>query len=549
MKGHYIVCGLGIVGYRVVELLHRLGEKVVVVTLSGHDDRIRAVRTAGVAVEIADARDADVLRRLGIEDARGLIVTTSHDVTNVEIALDAKRLNQDLAIVVRLFDQNLARQLETAFQIRRALGMATVAAPRIAAAATGTEVIGRFDYYSESMVVAALDLAVRDHLVGEDSAKIGGGHVRLLTRGTRTERRRDDGEPLGEGEVVLCLMKQATWDAMNARATSDQRKAQGSRLGSAWRSFRRAWHDASSGLKAVFGVLVALMATSVAVFRIGMGLSLVDAVYFMVTTLTTTGYGDITVRNEADWLKVYCTVMMLLGSATIATVYSLITDWIVTARVRQLLGQKPVPEQGHVLVAGLGNVGFRVVEELREVGIPVVAIEDDPESPFVSSLQQEVAVVVGDARLMPVLEQANIRGARSILAVTGDDAVNLSICLAAKELNPKARSVVRLFDAEFARKVEESPLIDMALGASRIAAPKFVASALFPGVLRAFLDGDTLCVLLAGGPELEFRPEDRPQVVWQDGEPAFDGEPRSGGRIVQVFRPFSRGWESGGKVH
>ena len=125
MQGHYIVCGLGIVGYRVVELLHRLGEKVRVVTLSGHDDRIQATRAAGVEVEIADARDPNVLRRLGILEARALVVTTSKDVVNVEIALDAQRLRADLPIVMRLFDQNLARQLESAFQRLIAVGIAT----------------------------------------------------------------------------------------------------------------------------------------------------------------------------------------------------------------------------------------------------------------------------------------------------------------------------------------------------------------------------------------------------------------------------------------
>ena len=268
------------------------------------------------------------------------------------------------------------------------------------------------------------------------------------------------------------------------------------------------------------------MFTSVVVFRYGMGLSLIDAIYFMVTTLTTTGYGDISVKDQAVWLKVYCSLMMLLGSATIATVYSLITDWIVTARVRQLLGGVPVPESGHVLVAGLGNVGFRVVEELRKAGAQVVVLERNRESPFVGGMEQGVPVVIGDARLVSVLEQAKVHGARSILAVTGDDAVNLSICLTAKEMSPKTRTVVRLFDAEFARKVEESPLIDAALGASRIAAPKFVASALYPGVLKALLDGDSLCILLAGGEELDLRPEDRPQVVWQGGKPAFEGDPR-----------------------
>lgn len=550
MQDHYIVCGLGIVGYRVVELLHRLGEKVRVVTLSGHDDRIQATRAAGMEVEIADARDPNVLKRLGIMEARALVVTTSKDVVNVEIALDAQRMRADLPIVMRLFDQNLARQLESAFQIRRALGMATVAAPRIAAAATGSEVLGRFSFDGEELVVASLETARHPELVGKRPRELASTNLRVLTRGTKLNRRRDDGDPVAGDEALLVLTTQRSWDALPGNTPHGAQAAAGreSRLRLGLARLWSAWTGASSGLKAVFGVLVSLMFISVLVFRYGMGLSLIDAVYFMVTTLTTTGYGDISVKDQAVWLKVYCSLMMLLGSATIATVYSLITDWIVTARVRELLGRVPVPEAGHVLVAGLGNVGLRVVEELRAAGVPVVVLEKNRESPFVGGMEQGVPLVVGDARLVSVLEQANIRGARSILAVTGDDAVNLSICLTAKEMSPKTRSIVRLFDAEFARKVEQSPLIDAALGASRIAAPKFVASALFPGVLKALLDGDSLCILLAGGEELDSSPEDRPQVVWQSGKPAFEGDPKGRRRIVQIFRPFVASWETGGIV-
>lgn len=550
MRGHYIVCGLGVVGYRVVELLHRLGEKVRVVTLSGHDDRIQAARAAGVEVEIADVRDSNVLRRLGILEARALVVTTSKDVVNVEIALDAQRLRADLPIVMRLFDQNLARQLESAFHIRRALGMATVAAPRIAAAATGSEVLGRFSFDGEDLVVAVLEAARHPELAGNRPEHLAAANLRLLTRGTRLHRRRDDGAPVTADEALLVLTTQAAWDALSGNRQQDARPSTGgdSRLRLGLARLWSAWTQASSGLKAVFAVLVSLMLVSVLVFRYGMGLSLIDAVYFMVTTLTTTGYGDISVRDQAVWLKVYCSLMMLLGSATIATVYSLITDWIVTARVRELLGRVPVPESGHVVVAGLGNVGFRVVEELRSAGVPVVVLDSRRESSFVGGMEQGVPLVIGDARLVSVLEQANIHGARSILAVTGDDAVNLSICLTAKEMSPKTRSVVRLFDAEFARKVEQSPLIDAALGASRIAAPKFVASALYPGVLKAFLDGDSLCILLAGDAALDLRPEDLPQVVWQGGKPAFEGDPRGRRRIVQIFRPFVAAWETGGIV-
>ena len=54
--------------------------------------------------------------------------------------------------------------------------------------------------------------------------------------------------------------------------------------------------------------------------------------------------------------------------------------------------------------------------------------------------------------------------------------------------------------------------------------------------------------LLAGGEELDSSPEDRPQVVWQSGKPAFEGDPKGRRRIVQIFRPFVASWETGGIV-
>ncbi|HWN41934.1 MAG TPA: NAD-binding protein [Thermoanaerobaculia bacterium] len=82
-----------------------------------------------------------------------------------------------------------------------------------------------------------------------------------------------------------------------------------------------------------------------------------------------------------------------------------------------------------------------------------------------------------------------------MIAATDDDAVNLGIALAARQSSPGIRTVVRLFDADFARKVENTLGIDAAIGASSIAAPNFVASALFPGVVKAFLIQDRLLVL------------------------------------------------------
>jgi hypothetical protein len=151
MSAPILVCGLGAVGYRVVRLLGRLGEPVTVVTLEAREEQVRAVEAKGARVLRGDARDETLLRVAGLDQARALIAATDRDPVNIEIALDARRLRPDLPLVVRLFDQHLARRLEAAFDLRRALGVSALAAPGFAAAALGERWVGTCGRSPESM--------------------------------------------------------------------------------------------------------------------------------------------------------------------------------------------------------------------------------------------------------------------------------------------------------------------------------------------------------------------------------------------------------------
>jgi Trk K+ transport system NAD-binding subunit len=255
-----------------------------------------------------------------------------------------------------------------------------------------------------------------------------------------------------------------------------------------WRSTRPALRKLAVGLAAA-------IALSAVVFRVGLGLAPVDAVYFLLATVTTTGYGDINLLNAPAALKLYGCLVMVLGSAAMATLTSMLTEFLVTSRLAELIGRRRAPREGHVVVAGLGNLGFRVVEELRRHGVPFVAVERDADAPFARSLGADAPVVTGDARFAESLERAGAAGATAVIAATGDDAANLGIALAARRVNPEVRTVVRLFDPDFAEKARAGLPLDAALSASRMAAPLFAAAALDEGVKAAFeADGVLLVV-------------------------------------------------------
>jgi len=178
-----------------------------------------------------------------------------------------------------------------------------------------------------------------------------------------------------------------------------------------------------------------------------------------------------------------------------AILYSFATDFVVSERVRSALGRPPAPPGDHVVVVGLGNVGYRALSELVRTGHEIAAVDRDPENEFIISLSAERRVVTGDGRLEATLRSAGAERARAVVAATGDDAVNLAVALSARRLSPGVRTVVRIFDAAFAQKIEDSALAGRALSASRVAAPFFVASALVDGVLAAYVEPGRLLVL------------------------------------------------------
>ena len=125
-------------------------------------------------------------------------------------------------------------------------------------------------------------------------------------------------------------------------------------------------------------VVLALTVTGMAVFWgfSGHGLDLIDAIYFTVTIMTTTGFGDINLREAPPALQLYGVALMLAGTAALAILFALITDALVSARLARVLGATiPRGLHDHVVVCGLGNIGYRMVEQLHELGVPLVTAE------------------------------------------------------------------------------------------------------------------------------------------------------------------------------
>ena len=112
LSNHFILCGFGRMGTIIAEEFQRQGVPFVVVDRVG--ERVQAALEAGFLAVEADASNEDVLRRLGILRARGLVAAVGTDAENVYTVLSARLLKPDLFIVGRAESEDARRKLRRA---------------------------------------------------------------------------------------------------------------------------------------------------------------------------------------------------------------------------------------------------------------------------------------------------------------------------------------------------------------------------------------------------------------------------------------------------
>jgi Trk K+ transport system NAD-binding subunit len=147
----------------------------------------------------------------------------------------------------------------------------------------------------------------------------------------------------------------------------------------------------------------------------------------------------------------------------------------------------------HIILVGLGHLGFRVVRDLHSMEQDVVVVELNPKADLVASVKQmDIPVIQDDAARESTLEAAGIRRARAIILCTQNDSMNLQVALKARRLRPGIHVVVRIFDDDFADALHDQ-FGFTAMSATGMAAPAFASAASGVDITRPItVEGETL---------------------------------------------------------
>lgn len=140
----------------------------------------------------------------------------------------------------------------------------------------------------------------------------------------------------------------------------------------------------------------------------------------------------------------------------------------------------------HVLICGVGRVGYRLASQLLELGVPVVGINDVPSALVDTLIDEGMPLILGDSRSPEVLKQGGVERAATVVVSTNDDLVNIETAFHVGELNPEARIVLRFFEDELADAVQQSLEVDAVISRSAVAAVAFAHAAVGMEILEAF---------------------------------------------------------------
>ncbi len=190
---------------------------------------------------------------------------------------------------------------------------------------------------------------------------------------------------------------------------------------------------AATALLIVYGILGSLI--------LGAGfappiVTLPEAAYFTVVTMSTVGYGDI--LPKSDDARLFVISLIILGLSVFLTSLTAVVGPLVQGRLSRILEpkRKRMKRINHYIITGEGPLAVNTARELMARDKSVVIIVDTEDSSF-----GEAEMVVGDATDLEVLRSAGAESARAVLALSEDDAENAFVILALRELNTDAKKV------------------------------------------------------------------------------------------------------------
>ncbi len=526
MQHHIIVSGEDALALTIVEELKNAGASVV---------KLGSGEFTGVARELGRAE---------ISKAQAVICAGDDDAANLEIALLARRANRTVRVVARISNDVLRLAVADDNGPGAILDVAELTAPSVVEACLA-QPTHPFEAAGIQFVVAGTE-APRDATLREIFGEL--TPVAVIHGDNSSSPGEIDVCPNrerqvldGDRAVLIGTVEESSQHGIKVRR-SRGRRARRVRFRRVLDAVRTVINDFNPAFYPALAAAMTLIVISMLILHYNYRhprMTWIDALYFTIESITTTGYGDFSFAHQQTWLRLFAAMLMFGGATTIALLVAFIADVLLSRRFVFASARPRVRHlRNHVVVVGLSALGMRVVTDLVAAGFDVAVIEINEDNRFLAAARElDVPVIFGDATLLKTLESARVDRARAVAVLTRDDMINIETGIVVAELlGPRVMPrvnrradvslVLRVYDRALGFAVAQRFGFENVRSTVALAAPWFVGAAMGLEVLGTFSIRQTsfmigaLCV--AEGSEL-------------DGQKLVDMETQT--RVIAVNRP------------
>ena len=204
-----------------------------------------------------------------------------------------------------------------------------------------------------------------------------------------------------------------------------------------------------------------------------LGLSVLDALYQTVITISTVGYGD--PESVGGRYQLFTIVLILIGTGTSLYTVGVVIEMLFEGRlddhVRRRRMQRSIDNlSGHAVICGYGQVGRAIAAAMGDAGTEVVLIDRDPDVDAGG-----LHLVRGNATEDSTLRDAGTERAGSLVLALDSDVDNLYVALSARALYPELFIVARANSGGALPKLQQA-------GADRVINPNLIGGAYMAAV-------------------------------------------------------------------
>jgi Trk K+ transport system NAD-binding subunit len=392
----------------------------------------QALQAGGASVRrLGEPTDREIREALE-DDVDRVVVVSRFDHVSLRLALVVAHVRPGIPALVTIFDRDVAAHLEESVDNVHVLSMADVVASAFAG--------------------PCLDPGLLSVLRAPTASK----GVRLV-----------DGEP---------HLVPATWSTPSLAP----------RLLASLRALAHPFDSSARILVVGIAGVFAVFAAEILLTTLAEGSSFINAFYSVAKVTVTAGPNPAADSGEG-WFKLVAAIGMLASIGFVAVLTAGLVNRLLDPRLTGILGRAAVPRRGHVVVVGLGQVGLRLCGLLRELGVPVVAVEQNPDAKNIPRARdQGLPVVIGTGSSQRLLRRLSIDRARGLAAVTSDEIENIAIAVAAGGIRGDLNLTFRAGDGDLTSETRSLFQVGVVRDVYRIAGTALAAVALGRDVREAF---------------------------------------------------------------